>query len=231
VKDLNVHLAYSLYPKKGFINQLELLTNHHNYWNTDGLYTDYLSISGLHMISKNTEDIWAVYFHEKNTLRAPFDPSFRNIQELDSGYVTDFGYWRLSYASDVRKALSWVVVTDYGNYYSGTQSRLEGKINYRFQPYVNVGANATWMQYRLGAPYNTTDILYAGPKVDITFHRNLYWTTLVQYNSLYHNLNVFSRLQWRFRPLSDLFLIYSNNADTRQNLDSQNISLKISLWL
>lgn len=231
VKDVNIHLAYSFYPKKGFINQVELIANQHNYWNNQNHYTDYFNISGVHAILKNTHDFWLVSIFEKNTLRAPFDPSFNDIQELDSGFVDTFAYGRLSYASDKRKEFYWQVAIDYGKYYLGSdQSKVEAVLRYRFQPYVNIGVSGSFVQYRMPEPYRTVHINYVGPRVDVTFHRNLYWTSLIQYNSLYHNLNIYSRIQWRFRPLSDLFVIYSNSSDTQLQVSTHNVSVKASFW-
>ena len=37
------------------------------------------------------------------------------------------------------------------------------------------------------------------------------WTTFVQYNTQAENFNINSRLQWRFAPMSDIFLVYTDN--------------------
>ncbi|MBX2896483.1 MAG: carbohydrate binding family 9 domain-containing protein [Cyclobacteriaceae bacterium] len=231
VQDMNIHLGYSFYPKRGFINQFELLTNQQSFWNNQGQYTDYFNISGIHTILKNTHDFWLVYIWEKNTLREPFDPSFKNITKLDSGFVGRFGYWRFSYASDTRKELYWQVDGDYGTYYQGTQKKFNGVIRYRFQPFATIGINWNLVQYNMPEPYKLVNINYLGPRTDITFNRNLYWTTMVQYNTVFENLNIYSRVQWRFLPLSDLFVIYSNNTNVSDNRYSQNLSIKVSVWL
>jgi hypothetical protein len=41
--------------------------------------------------------------------------------------------------------------------------------------------------------------------------KNIWWTTFVQYNNQADNFNINSRLQWRFRPMSDLFVVYTDN--------------------
>ncbi|MBX2901752.1 MAG: hypothetical protein KF775_19030 [Cyclobacteriaceae bacterium] len=231
VQDINVHLAYSFYPKKGFINQFEILSNQQSFWNNQNQYTDYFNISGIHTIHKNTTGFWLVYIWEKNTLREPFDPSFKNILKLDSGFAGRFGYWRFSYQGDTRKEFYWQVSGDFGTYYQGTQTKFDGVVRYRIQPYVNVGLNWNYVNYNMPEPYNQVNIVYLGPRADITFHRNLYWTTMVQYNTMFENLNLFSRLQWRFRPLSDLFIIYANNTNTAERHYNQNLSIKVSVWL
>jgi hypothetical protein len=71
--------------------------------------------------------------------------------------------------------------------------------------------NFTVNAIRLPQPYNSTDLVLLGPKFDFTFSRKLFWTTYLQYNNQINNLNINSRLQWRFKPASDLFLVYTDN--------------------
>lgn len=56
-----------------------------------------------------------------------------------------------------------------------------------------------------------TSILLISPKTEISFSRNLWWTTWFQYNTQANNVNINSRLQWRFKPMSDLFVVYTDN--------------------
>ena len=90
----------------------------------------------------------------------------------------------------------------------------------------------------LPQPYNSADILLIGPRVDLTLTRSLFWTTTVQYNSQFDNLNINSRLQWRFKPVSDLFIVYTDNyfydyRTTTENFTPKNraIVLKLTYWL
>ena len=74
--------------------------------------------------------------------------------------------------------------------------------------------------------------------MDLTFTKNLFWTTLVQYNSQIDNLNINSRLQWRFAPVSDLFVAYTDNylATNDKTFDigapkSRSLVFKLTYWL
>jgi hypothetical protein len=49
-------------------------------------------------------------------------------------------------------------------------------------------------------------------------------------------VNINSRLQWRFRPVSDLFLVYTDNYFTDQFFQNPNVKnralvLKVTYWL
>jgi hypothetical protein len=64
---------------------------------------------------------------------------------------------------------------------------------------------------RLPDPYPDADLWLLSPKIDITFSKSLFWSTLVQYSSQRENPGINSRLQWRFAPLSDLYLVYNDD--------------------
>ena len=71
------------------------------------------------------------------------------------------------------------------------------------------------------------------PRFDITFSKNLFWSTLFQYSNQRNNLGINSRLQWRFAPLSDLFLVYNDNYFTEGTFAPRfrSINLKVTYWL
>ena len=88
-------------------------------------------------------------------------------------------------------------------------------------------------------PYPSKNIWLISPKIDFTFTNTLTWTTFIQYNSQGENLGVNSRMQWRFAPLSDLFLVYNDNYYTENRYSSifiprvknRSINLKLTYWL
>ena len=71
--------------------------------------------------------------------------------------------------------------------------------------------NFTYNRIRLPDPYNDADLFLIGPRIDLTFTKSIFWTTFIQYNSQINNVNVNSRFQWRFKPVSDLFIVYTDN--------------------
>jgi hypothetical protein len=50
-----------------------------------------------------------------------------------------------------------------------------------------------------------------GPRLDVTMTNTLFLTAFVQYNQQRKNVNVNTRLQWRYQPASDLFVVYTDN--------------------
>jgi hypothetical protein len=54
----------------------------------------------------------------------------------------------------------------------------------------------------------------------------------VQYNTQLNNLNLNTRVQWRFAPMSDVFLVYTDNYDaTMLQIRNRAIALKVTYWL
>jgi len=56
-----------------------------------------------------------------------------------------------------------------------------------------------------------THFFLVSPKIEVTFSNKLFWTTFVQYNEQRQNTNINSRAQWRYKPASDIFLVYTDN--------------------
>jgi hypothetical protein len=71
-----------------------------------------------------------------------------------------------------------------------------------------------------------------GPRLDISFSRKLFLTTFLQYNEQADNVNLNGRFLWRFRPVSDLFIVYSENYfPGNLNVKNRALVLKLSYWL
>jgi hypothetical protein len=132
--------------------------------------------------------------------------------------------------SDLRKKITFTAQPLIGQYYNGSLVSMRGEVSYRFQPLLLLSVNINYNRIRL--PEGKNDVVIIGPKFDFTFTKNLYWTTYVQYNSQFENLNVNSRLQWRFAPVSDFFLVYSDNYDTLGwNGKNKTLVAKCTYWL
>ena len=71
-----------------------------------------------------------------------------------------------------------------------------------------------------------------GPRIELSFTRSLFFTTFLQYNSQIQNFNINARLQYRFNPMSDVFIVYSDNyvSDTFKQKNKA-IVLKLIYWI
>ena len=143
------------------------------------------------------------------------------------------------YRSDERKKLSYELSTRSGGYFNGMRWNLEGSIQWRYQPLGFTSIDFAYNGIRLPDPYNDANLFLIGPRFDFTFSKSLFWTTFVQYNSQIDNVNINSRLQWRFAPVSDFFLVYTDNylAESQEGFiqfggsKSRALVFKMTYWL
>lgn len=230
VLGINLQAAYSIYPKKGKTNRIEFVTNPQFFNRGNGKGADQYIISGLDIVGRNTSDWWIVHIYERVNLRADFDPAFnKNGNKLDSGKVYGYHYGYSYFNSDKRKPFSWDLGITAGQYYNGTQLRATGSFTYRMQPWTSIGINYNVCRFNMPKPFSSNSIYYVGPKVEASFNRSLFLTTSLQYSSLSKNLVLYSRLQWRFRPLSDIYLVYTSNKDVQMGqMNNENLILKMN---
>jgi hypothetical protein len=171
----------------------------------------------------------------------PFDPSGTQGRRLAAGTDYRVPLVVASYVSDARKRFFFNVATRSGGYFNGTRLSLSGAVNYRYQPYGFASLDFTFNRIQLPEPYNDANLFLIGPRFDFTFSRSVFWTTFFQYNSQIANLNINSRFQWRFKPVSDLFIVYTDNylAESFSNGQmffvgpprNRAIVLKLTYWL
>ena len=86
--------------------------------------------------------------------------------------------------------------------------------------------------YNFPEPFTDTNFWLIGPRFDITFTDKLFLTTFVQYNEQADNMNLNARFQWRFKPVSDLFVVYAENYFPEDfGVKSRALVLKMTYWL
>ena len=167
-------------------------------------------------------------------LFSDFDPTRSEEGEplpADTAYT--FSEYGISYRSDQRKAFNFNTEVKYGSFYNGTKFTIENELNWRAQPIFNASMILNFNAIRLPDPYPSKNIWLISPKLDFTFTKTLFWTSFIQYNSQGENLGINSRLQWRFAPLSDLFIVYNDNYISTDNFSPRyrSFNLKLTYWL
>lgn len=202
-------MSYTVYPKNHpAINQYQFgVTNILDVTASGTLIGN--EINGTYELQRsNTSKINAnVRFSESNLL---FPFRFTSQSPLPAGHYR-YSSVGFTYQTDGRKALSALTGFEYGTFYNGTRSQLSFNVKYRIQPWGNFGINFIENDLEFPEPYGASRLFLIGPKTEINFSRNLYWTTFLQYNTQLDNFNINSRLQWRYQPMSDIFLVYTDN--------------------
>lgn len=159
----------------------------------------------------------------------PFEFTDKDPLPVGRYNYLDYGMF---YSSDQRKRASYSLQAESGGFYNGTRLLLGSRIQYRVQPWGNFTFSAEYNRLKFPENYGEEDIWLIGPRAEINFSKNLFWSTFVQYNTQQDNFNINSRLQWQFRPLSWLFLVYSDNyAVEAWGPKNRALVLKVNYWL
>ncbi|TAE32601.1 MAG: hypothetical protein EAZ91_04640 [Cytophagales bacterium] len=184
------------------------------------------------VVFKNTAELSAGYYNYFTYLFSPFDPTNSEGVELpqNSSYRARGGFW--SFSSDSRKLFQIQAEGWMGEYFNGTNVNVAPSISYRFQPYGSISVVAEHNDIRLPRPYNSASFWLIGPRLELSFTRSLFLTTVVQYNEQARNVNLNARFQWRFKPVSDFFVVYQENyLPTDLRIKNRFLVLKATYWL
>jgi hypothetical protein len=231
-KRINPDLTYLFYPKSKFINRHGPKLEFEGLWNetlgtTDrdinlGYIVRFNSLAELEVTQRNRY----VY------LFSNFDPTRSGGAPLAAG--TDYSYQNVlvEFRSNPRKKLNVGVVGEFGEYFTGSIQRITSQTGLRLGYLANISMNFNYARIRLPQPQRDADLILVGPRIDLTLTKDLFWTTFVQYNSQIDNMNINTRIQWRYAPVSDFFLVYTDNYFPGDFLPKQrSLVFKLNYWL
>lgn len=229
---VNPQAQLFFYPKQGPINRWQVGAAYTSFWKPDYGQTDQrVSLFG-ELNFKNTAQLNFRASNDYTFLFSDFDPSRSDGTPLPADseyYYTSFG---VSYRSDRRKVFSYRINPEFGQFFNGNRYGLSGSLTYRYQPLGQIEMNFNYTYLDMPAPHKSTGLFLVGPRIDLTFSKSLFLTTFLQYNSQAENMNINTRLQWRFAPVSDFFLVYTDNYDTMNfNVKNRAIVAKVTYWL
>ena len=210
IQQLAANVRYRFFPEGGTIQRhgpgfdFDMLGNNQRFldWDVNLLYD---------INFRNTAQFNLRLRKQYTFLFNAFDPSGSDGLELPENSEYTYYQFIASYESDARRRFFYELRTRSGEYFNGYRLNLRGTIGYRYQPFGFTTIDFNFNRIILPEPYSTANLFLIGPRFDFTFSKKIFWTTFVQYNSQIENLNVNSRLQWRFAPVSDIFLVYTDN--------------------
>jgi len=225
----------TFYPKKGKINSHSIQLSDYSWYqkSLDYQKTDHNRRLEYTMELKKQDQLAFTIRDQYIFLSSAFDPTrSENGIPLPSDEGYNFNEWSLEYQSNVARLFNFSSEVSYGSFFNGTRFSVKGTTQFRVQPKLAMSLLWDYNQIRLPNPYPSANIILVSPKIELTLNKKLFWSTLVQYSNQTENLGINSRLQWRFAPLSDLFLVYNDNYYTREfGPVYRSINLKLTYWL
>lgn len=199
----------------------------------DFLHTDYDLMGAWESKFNDQSEINVSYIHSYIYLFDEFDPTdLDNAIPLPGEIGYHYNSVSLEYQSDNRRRFAYSIEPTLGSFFNGDRFSVGAEMFLRFQPKVFLSLAMNYDKISLPEPYSSTDIWLISPKIDVTFSKSIFWSTLVQYSNQRDNLGFNSRLQWRFAPLSDLFIVYNDNYFVNSfEPKYRSINLKLTYWL
>ena len=140
------------------------------------------------------------------TLLSDFDPLRTQVALLEGGTTHRWTSWELTYNSKPQNRFTYSLEALTGGYYEkGKRSAFFGEFSYRFQPFLELNSIVNYNYIKLRSPWNTNPFWLLGMKANLTLTNTLFFSNLFQYNEQLNLWNFNSRLQWRYKPASDIF--------------------------
>lgn len=161
-----------------------------------------------------------------------FDPT---NSKKDSLAVGSKHYWNavgFEFISKPQRLFTYSISTRYGGYYlNSTRFNFTTEVGYRFQPYASLTVGASYNDINLPAPWGRTKFWLISPRLDVTLTNKFFLTAFTQYNEQSKNVNLNARLQWRYKPASDFFIVYTDNYFPENfNVRTRALVVKWTYW-
>lgn len=221
-------LRYTYRPTKpSKINAHSFSVFYRGDWNPDLSFNEGVSGLGYTAQFDNTAELKLNI--DSNDVHLLYGTSFTDGEPLPPD-TYKFSTFSLGYISDARKPLAMEAEVEIGEFYNGKLSRYLAGLTYRAQPWGNFSISIEQNNLKLPQPYTSANLLLVNQRTEINFSNKIFWTTFLQYNTQNDNIN--SRLQWRYMPMSDLFIGYSDNYFSNPFLKGKNrgVVFKMNYW-
>lgn len=223
------------YPQQGAISQHSFRLLAINFWrpNLEMQRTDHEFRLSWEAALKDQSSMEVRLANRFVFLTNPFDPT-RTPEgtPLPGNADYNFSQFRVDYQSSPTNLLTYAGTTTLGQFFNGHSYSFGGSLAYRIQPWAQMSLALNYDGIRLPEPHPSANLWLITPRIDLTFSKSVFWSTLFQYSNQRNNLGINSRLQWRFAPLSDLYLVYNDNYFTdRFSPRFRSINLKLTYWL
>lgn len=224
-------VEYNIYPNSTLINRHIFKISSRHIWNQQNEVTDRKLEAGYELyFSNNTRILFDINTGWIRLLRS-FDPTNSGGVPLAEGSAYDYQLYSLELKTNKLRPFFGEIISKGGKYYNGRRIGTEGNINYRMSPFGIFTMNYAYNIVRLPEPYSSANILLLGPSLGLTFSRNLFLNTFVQYNNQIDNFNINARMQWRFKPASDFFLVYTDNYFPEDfRVKNRSLIAKLTYW-
>ena len=232
---LSPSAKYIFYPKKSSVNSHGPEIDYEMYFDPTNGTTDYDIDIDYNVRFRSDANITIKNNRIYTKLLYDFDPSRSDGEPLPA--LSDYNYsnYTFYFRSNGRKKTSLSLNGKLGGFFNGKIRTLGGTVTYKLPPNFNVSLSSQFNDLEFPSPYSDAQFLTLSSKINLSFTKDLFLSTYLQYNNQIDNININARFQWRFQPLSDIYLVYTDNYYAENplfmNLKSRSFAFKINYWL
>jgi len=225
---LEPSISRLFYPKSRVINNVAVTLYNSTY--TDSAYqvTEALTSLSGKVLLQNSASFKITAAREFFNLFLPFSPIAIKDKYLETRNY-HFESITAGFSSNIRKQFNGSFECQYGSYFGGNKLSLSGAMQYRIQPRFLFTLN--YRRINIDIPQlGKSTLNLIGAKTEYSLSTIMYLTAFLQYNTQAENVNVNVRYQWRYRPMSDFFVVYSENYDPFFNTKNRSLAFKWVYW-
>ncbi len=229
---VNPQVGYTFFPKKTNILTHTINVGTEHYFDENKVKADdetYLSYN-IGFRNRASATVWTA----RNFVRLyqRFDPTNFTKDTLEIGSTHTWNAFGTQFTSKPQSVFTYGFSTRYGGFYAnGTRLSVTTELGYRFQPYLSLALSSSFNEIRMPEPLKDTRFWLVGPRIDLTLSNKLFFTTFIQYNEQAKNVNLNTRFQWRYKPASDLFIVYTDNyLPAPLSIKDRSLVLKLNYW-
>lgn len=209
---LNPQITRYFFPKSGIVLSHGPQLSSINFFDEHFHQTDNQNTLSYLITFRSKATFTGLVSHDYVRLLQPFDPTNLGKDSLLTGTRHHWNTAGFDFVSQPQQLFTYTLSARAGGYYAnGAYRNIATELGYRFQPYVSIALTGSYNNIRLPQPWGNTTFWLVGPRLDITLTNKLYFTTFIQYNEQLKNINLNTRLQWRYKPASDFYLVYTDN--------------------
>ncbi|MFN5581421.1 DUF5916 domain-containing protein [Gemmatimonas sp.] len=134
---------------------------------------------------------------------------------------------RATYTSTQRYPLYGNASVQVGEFYNGTNQTVSGGLTWR--PRYDVSLEGTYQHNDVTLPSGAFNADLAGVRLKYARSTTLFGSAFVQYNTQSRSFVTNARIAWRYAPLSDVFLVYTERQNTLTNVrNERSVALKVT---
>lgn len=134
---------------------------------------------------------------------------------------------RATYTSTQRYPFYGNASVQVGEFYNGTNQTVSGGLTWR--PRYDVSLEGTYQHNDVTLPSGAFNADLAGVRLKYARSTTLFGSAFVQYNTQSRSFVTNARIAWRYAPLSDVFLVYTERQNTLTNVrNERSVALKVT---